>query len=495
MLKRIDRMLILSYLPPFFLAFLVALFVLIMQALWLFVDDIIGKGVGMFLIVELLGYMSISLFPLAFPIGILIASVMVFGNISERYELAAMKSSGMSLIRVMAPVMIVTFLISTFSFLCSNYFIPVANLKFKTRLYDIKRQKPTLSLQENVFNYDFAGITMRIGKKHEDGQTIEDVKIYDHQKDKSGKLNLVMADRGKMFLTEDRKGFVMQLKDGHQYSEVKPSGNSRYPFVKMDFSENEKVLDLTQFEINRTDEEVHKEHYSMLSVRQLDAAIDTLDIKIDRSFEKTVDFVLPKKNNAKSNPAPPSPKRKFKTKTGQQPDSDKLMNPEIPFVETFSKDDLNVILTKLKPHVSRNKPNITREKQHKFNQEILRAKHIYELHFKFASALICMIFLFIGAPMGAIIRKGGYGYPLLVTILFFMLYMILNISFKETMKVGGMDPFIAAWLPVVILIPIGVILTVKAMNDSKFLDIDRVNRFINRFRKEKDEIPKPDLTT
>ncbi len=476
MLKRLDSLLVQSFLPPFFLAFLVALFVLIMQTLWLFVDDIMGKGVGLLLIMELLGYLCVSLFPMALPIGILIASVMVFGNISERYELAAMKSSGVSLPRIMAPTMIITLIISGFSFLCSNYIIPVANLKFKTRLYDIKRQKPTLSLQERVFNYDFSGFTLRIGKKHEDGQTIEDVMIYDHMQDKSGKLNLTKAEHGKMYMTQDRRGFVMKLSNGHHYSEMKESGSTRYPFIKMDFDEYEKVFDLTQFEINRSDEEQHKSHYSMLSVRQLKSAIDTLDKKIERSVNKNMAHIILKKTiiNKKIRKSP------LNKKVGQQAISSKLLDPEIPFAETFSLTDLNILLNKLKPNVGRNKPNINREIQTKNNLILLQNRHIYERNFKFAIALICLVFLFIGAPMGAIIRKGGYGYPLLITILFFMLYMVLTISFKETMKVGGMDPFWAAWLPVIILIPVGMLLTTKAMNDSKFLDIDRITLFLKQ---------------
>jgi len=493
MLKRIDSLLIKAFLPPFFLAFIVALFVLIMQAIWLVIDDIMGKGVGMFMILEILGYMCVTLFPMALPIGILIASVMVFGNISERYELASMKSAGMSLIRIMAPLMIITMLVSIFSFVCSNYLIPVSNLKFKTRLHDIKRQKPTLSIQERVFNYDFSGMTLRVGKKHEDGQTIEDIMIYDQASDNSGNLLLTKADHGKMFMTTDQRGFVIQLSDGLQYQELKETGSSKFPFVKVAFKESEKVFDLTQFEMNRTDEEQHKEHYAMLNAGQLRSATDTLQKRIDESRIKSVSYIIPPARTTDIKTIERAQKNKSKKLTGQRPEVDKLTDPAIPFYKTFSNLDLRLLLPKLKTSIGRDMANVKRENLTRKNLILKQARHIYELHFKYASALICFIFLFIGAPMGAIIRKGGYGYPLLITILFFMLYMVLTISFKETMKVGKMDPFIAAWLPVVILIPIGAILTTKAMNDSKFLDIDRIAAFF-RGIKEKRQARKAEVS-
>ena len=486
MLKRIDAFLIKSFLPPFFLAFLVALFVLIMQTIWLVVDDIMGKGVGVFLILEILGYMCITLFPLALPIGILIASVMVFGNISERYELAAMKSAGISLTRIMRPLMIIAVVISCFSFVCSNYLIPVANLKFKTRLYDIKSAKPTLSLQERIFNDDFHGFTIRVGKKHEDGQTIEDVMIYDEISDNSGNLNMTRASDGKMYMTEDGHGFVLKLNKGNQYREMKESGGSKYPFIKFEFDEYEKIFDLTQFEMQQTDEEQHKEHFAMLSAAQLADKIDSLDKDVIQAADRMVNHVIPRMVNAAPGMG------KVKIRLGQQPDSALLANGSIPFSKTFSTSNYENLIKKVKNSVGRSTSNIRREREKHKSLTLLRSRHIYEYHFKYATALVCFVFLFIGSPMGAIIRKGGYGYPLLITILFFMLYMVLSISFKETMKVGGMDAFIAAWLPVAILIPIGILLTLKAMNDSKFLDIDKISLFIkttfNKFFKKDEEL-------
>jgi len=171
-LKKLDKLLIGSFLPPFIATFFIALFVLVMQTLWVYIDDIAGKGVGFFLLVELVAYMSVSMIPMALPIAVLISSVMVLGNMAEEYELSSIKSAGVSLWRVMNPLMFVVFSVSVLSFFCSNNLIPVSNLKFKSRLYDIRKQKPTLSMEEGMFNDDFQGYSIRIGKKLPDNNSI-----------------------------------------------------------------------------------------------------------------------------------------------------------------------------------------------------------------------------------------------------------------------------------------------------------------------------------
>ena len=172
-MKQIDRLLVTSFIPPFIMTFFIAVFVLIMQFLWTYIDEIIGKGVSIIVILELLFYQSLALVPLALPIATLISSVMVMGGLGERYELASMKSAGLSLWRIMAPLMIIASLIAVFSFVAANWLIPVANLQFKSRLYDIRKQKPMLSVNEGVFNSDLSGFVMRIGKKDKDDKTIQ----------------------------------------------------------------------------------------------------------------------------------------------------------------------------------------------------------------------------------------------------------------------------------------------------------------------------------
>ncbi|MEZ4949510.1 MAG: LptF/LptG family permease [Saprospiraceae bacterium] len=254
-----------SFAGPFMVTFFIAIFVLMMQYLWVYVDDIVGKGAGLFMLVELLSYMTVSLVPMALPIAVLISSVMVLGNLAERYELSSMKSAGIPLFRVMMPLLLACFFIAGFSFFCSDSLIPVSNLKFKSRLYDIRKQRPALSIEQGVFNDDFQDIVIRVGKKEADNETVEDVLIYDQSSIADNRLTEVIAKEGKMYTTEDGKYFVMDLFDGNQYHELKPTfkdGKQNYPFVRTSFEEWTKVFDLGAFEIQRTDEELFKSHHN-----------------------------------------------------------------------------------------------------------------------------------------------------------------------------------------------------------------------------------------
>ncbi|RMF28973.1 MAG: YjgP/YjgQ family permease, partial [Bacteroidetes bacterium] len=278
-----------NFLPPFGVAFAIALFVFVLQTLWLYIDDIAGKGVGFFLLVELVSYLSVSMVPMSLSVAVLLTSVMVLGNMAERYELSSFKSAGVSLWRVMRPLIVLTAGIALFSYFCLNNLIPVSNLKFKSRLYDIRKQKPTLTLDEGVFNDDFKGYAIRIGKKLPDNRHIEDVLIYDHSEAEKGRYLAVAAKSGEMYVTQDGSFFVMELHDGQQYMEPKPStkekGGRTLPFVRTSFRTWYKVFDLDEFELNRTDEQLFKNHYSMLNSRQLRQAIDSIDASIQKRLD------------------------------------------------------------------------------------------------------------------------------------------------------------------------------------------------------------------
>ena len=263
------------------MSFFLALFVLIMQFLWKFIEDIIGKGVGALVIMEMFFYKSVSLFPLSLPIAVLLASVMVMGNLAERYELSSFKSAGVSLTRILLPLLGVSTLVSLFSFYCSNTIIPIANLKYQSRLYDIRNQKPTLSIEPGVFNADFHGYSIRVGKKHKDKETIEEIMIYDDSQRSKGRLNVVTAQKGKMYVAKEDGAFVMTLYDGYQYAEADAQGRpNTMPFMISHFKEWTRRFDLSEFDLDRTEEEQFKTHQTMKSARQIAYEIDTLDEQI-----------------------------------------------------------------------------------------------------------------------------------------------------------------------------------------------------------------------
>ncbi|MEO1514954.1 MAG: LptF/LptG family permease [Bacteroidota bacterium] len=517
-MKTIDRLLIKSFVAPFIVTFFIALFVLIMQFLWTYIDDIVGKGVSFLMLMELLSYLSISLVPTAFPIAILISSVMVMGNLAERYELASFKSAGVPLLRVMQPLMWVTLLISLASYITANNIIPVSNLQFKSRLYDIRKQKPALALETGVFNDDFKNLIIHIGAKGSDNRSIEDVLIYDHNNYNRGKAMMILAKKGEMYTTQDQRFFVMNLKNGTQYQETQQTIKGKdktYPFVRTSFTEWTKVLDLSEFEINETNKKLFKSHHSMLSSSQLRVAIDSIDIKIDKRYKAMSDQIgryfsslkvvqpvdssqLRKQQEAikkdslaaaakKAQKNSRNPKngrsqlRKSSTKEVARLDEIQKPIDDITALSSFAESlkvrDRVRFVNRAKSsarsiHGQADTANSTIDRERES-----RVKHVFELNIKKSMALACFIFLFIGAPMGAIVRKGGFGYPILIAIIFFMLYIVLNIFCKKLAESFVLPATLAAWTPCCILFPIGLTLTYRAMNDSKVVNTERYSRF------------------
>lgn len=539
-LKKIDKLLLWEFLPPFVLAFIIAMFVLVMQFLWLYIDDIAGKGVGILVLTEMIFYTALSLIPMALPIAVLLASVMVYGNLAEKYELASLKSAGIPLMRVMRATMVFAAVTALSSYLCSNYVIPYANLKSRSRLYDIKRQKPALSLESGVFNDDFQGYSIRIGRKHADNQTIEDVMIDNDLYNQRNQFNFIRASRGKMFLTEENDFFNMHLEDGWQYQKAEPSSlRSKFPMIRTKFATWSKSFDLGEFDLNQTDETLFKSYHAMLSTRQLAEGVDSIQLKIEglqenlldnawskmdyfyydpqldsvnqkridinkESYEETLEFekedrkekkfdegvIVPmdakKLDRGATRPMgaqklkkSKTPKRSFGVVVISQPALDSLDVLES-VVYTFTHDK-QVLYVDQARNAVRSAKNFSFETKQKTRSEKERKqRYIYQLHSKYGFAVVCFIFLFIGAPMGAIVRKGGFGYPLLVAIIFFMLFIILTKIFEKLSRSQSLDAMLAAWFPCLILFPLGLFLTFKAMNDSKLLNTDRIATWFSK---------------
>lgn len=554
-MKKIDSFIISSFIPPFIVTFSIAMFVLVMQILWLYIDDIAGKGVGLWIVLELLGYKCVSLIPMALPLAVLISSVMVLGNMAEHYELSSFKSAGVPLLRMMRPLMFIAGLTTVFSFICSNYLIPVANLQFGSRMWDIQHQKPALQLDEGIFNEDFHGHAIHIKEKSSDERTIHDVLIYDHTNSNRGEISQILANSGEMYSTEDGRYFIMNLKDGNQYSEVKQSrgrGQKKsYPFVRTSFKEWTKIFDLSEFQLNRTNPDLFKSNRHMMNRDQLLVAIDSIALKILRQEVVLHNHVndhfhyLPKdstmiKYDQKRNPITKLEKKKAKkvankktTKTpakktnkataqppkvkvnqpGPQKDSlktntigknkkvkpvkvnkkggnpirqeiDTTLTEYRSVVELFVRDKRKRIFTKSKTfarsihgHAEASSRTLDRMRESK-------VKHIYEMHTKYSMAVVCFIFLFIGAPMGAIIRKGGFGYPILISIIFFMIFIVLTIFCRKIAESFVLPADVSAWVPCIVLFPIGLLLTTKAMNDTKLFSFDKLKAFFRSFRKK-----------
>lgn len=518
-MKKIDKLLLSSSLGPFAVAFFIAVFVLVIQIMWLYIDEIAGKGVSVFIIMELVGYMSVSVFPMALPIAVLIASVMVMGDLAERYELSSMKSAGIPLIRVMRALIFLAASISVFSYVCSDFLIPIANLKFKSRLYDIRKQKPALSIEEGVFNEDFRQFVIRITDKEKDGETIGGIMIEDQSKLGQVKFSQILADSGQMYTTQDKRFFVMNLFNGTQYQEPGNQGarpnKQRFPFIRTNFKSWSKVWDMKEFELVQTDEDRFSQQRTMLSMNQLRQNVDSLQVKINETSQLAVSDML---LNLKRQPVPPSKPSlnqaavEAANKAAQKPvqqhpivknrkspgipegaapltgpflpvqELNKPLNQYASLLETFRERDRSSLLREAKTRNGLSKNIIETKKNTVLARKLDWVKTGYELYNKYSFALVCFIFLFIGAPMGAIIRKGGFGYPILVSIIFFVTFVFLAILCRKLAESYLMTPFWAAMTPCVILSLFGLYVTRKAMNDSQLFSLDGLERFFFRLR-------------
>jgi len=477
MIKKLDSMLIKGFIPPFLMSFLIALFVLVMQTLWLYIDDILGKGAGIFVILEFLVYLSISMIPLALPIGVLLAGVFLFGNLGERYELSSMKSAGISLIRIMMPI-----------------------LFFATRLNDLKKQKPTLSLQEGIFNEDFYSYVIRIGKKSSNGTDINDILIYDHSStERNGGKNMIIAEKGRMYITAKNKFLVMDLENGEIYQDPGSQKNqkSNLPFIRNSFQHLTKVFDLGEFSLDRTDEDLFKNNQRMQNSVQLRQVVDSITKQINY---KIPPYYTNKKRSfdAKYNPIRPIQSDtisslKINNKNIQISElrlsldrTDDKLKIRDQIIEKWANPDSTYIL-ELKDNYKRNIRNIDDDSK-SYLEEITslrkkQSKFEYELLIKYSFAIICFIFIFVGAPLGAIVRKGGYGYPLLLCIFVFVSYILLNTMCKRLSEGLTINTFLGAFIPCMVMCIPAFFLTWTALRDRNMAKDFRI--LLNRLRTKK----------
>jgi lipopolysaccharide export system permease protein len=258
------------------MTFAVVMFILLMQFVWKYIDDFVGKGLDWFLVLELMFYVSVTLVPMALPLAILLASIMTFGNLAESYELTALKSAGMSLQKVMKPLTITTVIMAIGAFMFANYVLPVANLKMGTLLYDITHQKPSLDIKEGVFYNGIQDFTIKVAKKDPNRNILYNLLIYDHSQ-RQGNNKVVMAKEGMMKMSADENFLLITLKNGHSYEEVVSQNNNGFkPLTRTSFKEETIVMDMRDFKMIRTDESLFKDNYQMMNITQLTNEIDTL---------------------------------------------------------------------------------------------------------------------------------------------------------------------------------------------------------------------------
>lgn len=463
MIKKLDLLIIRSFLGPFIITFFIAIFVLMMQILWKYIDDLIGKGLDIGTIGQFLWYASASLLTLAMPIAILISSIMTFGNLGESFELVAIKSAGISLLRFMRPLMWITILLCGITFLFANYIIPYSQLKFATLYHDIYYKKPAFDLKEGVFFTHIPSYAIKVGKKDPDGKTIRNVLIYEQSNSNFLQDNSIVAETGVMKISDDQNFLEFNLKNGYRYEERGTYNDTATDYIRVGFKEFKKLFDLSILQKQNTNDSSFRNNYKMLSARQLNKNIDSLSRHTDtlkKRLNTSIDAYL-KYTNVND-----SLWKRYAKHTAAK----KL----IPDSMTQIIDEKALALAgDLRNTLLFSGTEITdRMKDMRYNK--------IEWHRKYSLSLACLILFFIGAPLGSIIRKGGLGMPLVVAIIFFLIFHLLNMFGEKFTKEGIASPVIGMWLAIIVLAPVGVFLTYKAMHDSQLFNRDFYKKIIKR---------------
>ncbi|MEP7277852.1 MAG: LptF/LptG family permease [Bacteroidota bacterium] len=464
MIKKLDRLILKAFVGPFIATFFITLFVLVLQFFWLYIDDIVGKGLDFFTIARLMSYVTATVVPLALPLAVLLSSIMTFGNLGETFELVAIKSAGIPLLRFMRPLLLTSMVICGIAFLFNNYFIPRAQLKLNALKYDIIVTKPALDIKEGVFYDKIDGYVIKIGKKEKDG-TIRNVVIY--EKNYNLQDNITVADSGQMKVSADKRYLEFYLHDGWRYSERGERNTTNTEFTRMGFKDYKKIFDLSSFKIQKTEDSVFKDNWRMLSVRQLDKTIDSLrkadtaiisrnnrEVKIYLSFARNLDssWALPVKSG--------SPIKSFSQIV---PDS------ALSVVTDMAMGQANSVKSILENNAA----------EYAAKRTALRL-HLIEWHRKFSLSLACLVLFLIGAPLGSIIRKGGIGMPLILAVAFFVVFFLLNNFGEKFVKQDVLEPLTGMWLATFILLPVGIFLVFKAMRDSQLFNQEFYYRFFRR---------------
>ncbi|MFW6019830.1 MAG: LptF/LptG family permease, partial [Bacteroidales bacterium] len=572
-----------SYIGPFIATFFIALFILLMQFLWKYIDDLVGKGFEWHIIARLLFYASSTFVPLALPLAVLLSSLMTFGNLGERYELIAMKSAGISIKSVIKPMIFFITFLSIIAFVFSNNIMPVANLKMRLLLHDVRKQKPAVSIQPGIFYDEIENYTIKINEKGEDGKTIKDIIIYDHSK-KQGNVSVIKADSGTMQVTKDKRFLIFKLYNGKNYLERINTREDKFsrPLQITEFSEEIRRIDLSAFSFEQTNEQFYKNHFEMMNISQLKKSrdsikektnerkqkfknsyqdkfsnyqlaiqergthTDTSDIsysqlsaifssalktqkdnhsKLSLNNSKDIFIERRKESRNQQNKAKRENNRDQKDTSGNKNNKntpairkagskgytidelkhiakqnelslDSLMKHDPQFPTLISKDtELNPnILANFKNNeqkiIVKNAVNNVRSiiNNVDYTDNVLDKKaelmrrHDIEWHRKFTLPFACLVLFFIGAPLGAIIRKGGFGFPVVVSVLLFVLYHVISMTGEKFIREGVIEPFWGMWMSAIILLPVGIFLTLKATIDAPFLHTDTYVRIFKKIK-------------
>lgn len=477
-MKKLHILVIKSFVGPLILTFFFVIFILLMQFLWRYIDDLIGKGLEMDVISEFLLYTSASLVPMAMPLAVLLASLMTFGNLAENLELLALKSSGISLVRIMAPVMVLSAILAVGAFMFANYVMPVTNLKMRSLLYDIQQQRPELSIKPGVFDNNLEGYSIRIGDRDSKTNLLTDILIFDHTR-KEGNTKVTVADSGYMRMSADEKHLLLTLYNGRTYEELQEQKTENrqiksYPHQRSQFEHQDLIIEMTGFGLNRTDENLFRNSYQMLNLSQLEHFEDSLEADLDlltEDFHATIDQTLMGKSKNILIKRPRLLTDSLKSVESGQDLNVMRLHVDSAFAQLNKLEQRRAISQAI--NFARSNKGLTTSHANTSDWKISKLRRYQiEIHRKFTYSLLCLIFFFIGAPLGAIIRKGGLGMPVIVSVLLFLIYYVISMLGEKVVRENVLPPFAGMWFSTFLLVPVSIWLTIKAANDSVIMNVE-----------------------
>jgi lipopolysaccharide export system permease protein len=469
-IKKLDILVLKAFIGPFIATFFLTLFVLILQFFWLWIDDFVGKGIDTITILRLIMYLSATLVPLALPLAVLLSSIMTFGNLGETFELVAIKSAGIGLLRFMRGLLVATILLAGLAFYFNNNVIPVANLRMKTLQYDLVNKKPAFDLKEGQFYTTIPGFSIKVARKENDS-ILHDIIIYESSQ--SAQDNMIAAKRGIMRMASDKRSLEFILQDGWRYEEEGDRVGINTRFYRLGFKEYKKVMDLSSLTLNLTSDSVYKDRAEMLSIFQLNKSIDSLRRTLAQYEERHkmelrayLPFIAYLDSGWTKVTVPPL--KKDTTFRKLLPDSARssVLDQTISYA--------NSIKSTLEGATG----------EYKNRRKELRT-HIMTWHEKFTMSIAVLVLFLIGAPLGSIVRKGGIGTPLIFAVIFFVIFFLLNNFGKKFVSEEILMPFAGAWLATIVLLPIGFFLIYKALHDSQLFNKEFYFRIIRKFRRGK----------
>ena len=471
-MKKLDRFILKSFIGPFVAILLVVVFILVMQFLWLYIDELVGKGLSFKVILEFLAWGSVTMLPLSLPLATLLASMMTLGTLGQNNELLAIKAAGVSLQRVLMPLGAACLVVSIGAFFVSNDLMPVAFNKIYTLRDDIGKTKEEIKIPTGTFYNGIEGYILRVNERNDETGVMHGVMVYNHTANK-GNVSLTLADSAMMKMSKDKSFLSFTLYDGANYEETnkKSYRDTTLQLQKIDFTRQELYIPLENYAFEKSDSARFDDEVKSMNLKQLYHGQDSIGNLNASAMADNVKAMMKLRNLRYNN----------------QLDSAVVASRTTPFVmkEGENWKDLDIrlnALTKAKEHADEMQVILSSYSRERFHYTFTLRRIDIEILKKFALSVACLIFFFIGAPLGALIRKGGLGTPAIISVLFFVAYWVIDISGTKLARDGAVGPFHGVFISTYILFPTGLYLTWKAINDSSVFNVDAIKSIFRKIK-------------